>query len=233
MSSKLDPAAGTLKRKLALDGGRELDLENLDPNKVEADVVEAMKRRIIELEDELAAQPPPAKRARKSAVAEAAPQASGSGNNAPTKKDEKKHKAHIKKIFDHLKKECRSEKVKFQGTPKSIRIEEIMEYADFEAIFKGKGVLIQPTPDNKPKSTVTIIEFRSKDQLKELFGDQIETLKGFNWSRGGFPHFEKSYKLGQCNVEVTHLEVSYSKNGMKCALKFEVQEEGGGRCGYW
>ena len=52
------------------------------------------------LEDELAAQPPPAKRARKSAVAEAAPQASGSGSNAPTKKDEKKHKAQIKKIFD-------------------------------------------------------------------------------------------------------------------------------------
>ena len=42
-----------------------------------------------------------------------------------------------------------------------------------------------------------------------------------------------SYKLGQCNVDIKHLEVSYSKNGMKCALKFEVEEEGGGGCGGW
>ena len=34
-----------------------------------------------------------------------------------------------------MKKECKSEKVKFQGIPRSVRIEEILEYADFEAIF--------------------------------------------------------------------------------------------------
>lgn len=58
-----------------------------------------------------------------------------------------------------LKKECKNEKCKFQGSSKSIRIEEIMEYPEFEAIFMGKGVLVQPTPTNKPKSTVTIIEY--------------------------------------------------------------------------
>lgn len=58
-----------------------------------------------------------------------------------------------------LKKECKSEKCKFQGSSKSIRIEEIMEYPEFETIFMGKGVLIQPTPTNKPKSAVTIIEY--------------------------------------------------------------------------
>ena len=162
--------------------------------------------------------------------------------------------AHCEDETCSLKKECKSEKVKFQGIPRSVRIEEILEYADFEAIFMGKGVLIQPTPSNKPKSSVTIIEFvrpsfmvtrlvdpltnvtslqRSKEQLKEIFGDQLEMLKGFNWSRGGFPSFAKSYKLGQCNVDIKHLEVSYSKNGMKCALKFEVEEEGGGGCGGW
>lgn len=61
-----------------------------------------------------------------------------------------------------LKKECKSEKCKFQGASKSIRIEEIMEYPEFETIFMGKGVLVQPTPTNKPKSTVTIIEYVSR-----------------------------------------------------------------------
>ena len=58
-----------------------------------------------------------------------------------------------------LKKECKSDSVKFQGSPKTIKIDEVWEQSEFEAIFSGKGTLIQPTPDNKPKSTVTIIHF--------------------------------------------------------------------------
>ena len=58
-----------------------------------------------------------------------------------------------------LKKECKSDNVKFQGSPKTIKIDEVWEQSEFEAIFSGKGTLIQPTPDNKPKSTVTIIHF--------------------------------------------------------------------------
>ncbi|PIL35662.1 hypothetical protein GSI_02392 [Ganoderma sinense ZZ0214-1] len=228
MSSTLDSMiktpATSRKRKLALGGGREVDLQDLDAETVEAEVVEAMKQRIIELEDQLAAKPPPTKRARTSAAAAEAPQASGSG--APSKADEKKRKAQLKKICDRLKKECKSEKCKFQGSPKSIRIEEIMEYPEFEAIFMGKGTLIQPTPTNKPKSTVTIIEYRSREQINALFGEDLKALKGIRWSRGGAPFFEKSLKLGQCDVEIAHVEVNYSKNGMKCALKFEVQEEG-------
>ncbi|KAM5530411.1 hypothetical protein V8D89_015922 [Ganoderma adspersum] len=230
MSSTLDSMiktpANARKRKLTLGGGREFDLQELDAENVEAEVVEAMKQRIIELEDQLAAKPPPAKRARTSTAATDAPQASGSG--ASTKADEKKRKAQLKKICDRLKKECKSEKCKFQGSSKSIRIEEIMEYPEFEAIFIGKGVLIQPTPTNKPKSTVTIIEYRSREQINALLGDDLKALKGVRWSRGGGPFFAKPLKLGQCDVVITHIEVNYSKNGMKCALKFEVQEEGGG-----
>ncbi|KAI1797210.1 hypothetical protein LXA43DRAFT_402133 [Ganoderma leucocontextum] len=226
LESMMNVPASTRKRKLTLGGGREVDLQNLDAQNVAPEVVEAMKQRIIELEDQLAAKPPPAKRARTSAAATEAPQASGSG--ASTKADEKKRKAQLKKICDRLKKECKTEKCKFQGGSKSIRIEEIMEYPEFEAIFMGKGVLVQPTPTNKPKSTVTIIEYRSREQINALFGDDLKALKGFRWSRGGAPFFTKSQKLGQCDVEITHIEVNYSKNGMKCALKLEVQEEGGG-----
>ena len=60
-----------------------------------------------------------------------------------------------------LKKECKSDAVKFQGSPKIIKFDEVLEKAEFDAIFLGKGTLIQPTPQNKPKSTVTIIEYVS------------------------------------------------------------------------
>lgn len=58
-----------------------------------------------------------------------------------------------------MKKECKSENVKFQGSPKTIKFDEIFEKPEFDALFEGKGVLIQPTPENKPKSAVTIIKF--------------------------------------------------------------------------
>lgn len=58
-----------------------------------------------------------------------------------------------------LKKECKSDGLKFQGSPKTIKIDEVWEQSEFEAIFSGQGTLIQPTPNNKPKSTVTIIHF--------------------------------------------------------------------------
>ena len=36
----------------------------------------------------------------------------------------------------------------------------------------------------------------------------------------------KSAKIGQCDVEVKMLTVTYSKNNMKCAFKFDVDEIG-------
>lgn len=73
---------------------------------------------------------------------------------------------------------------------------------------------------------------RTREQINALLGDDLKALKGFRWTRGGAPFFAKSHKLGQCEVEVAHIEVNYSKNGMKCALKFEVQEEGAIGGGY-
>ena len=51
--------------------------------------------------------------------------------------------------------------MKFQGAPRTIKIDEVLEPDEFQSIFGGKGTLIQPRPDNKPKSTVTIIEYVS------------------------------------------------------------------------
>ncbi|KAK0444921.1 uncharacterized protein EV420DRAFT_1340135 [Desarmillaria tabescens] len=199
-------------------------------------VVEAMKQRIFQLEDELEAkrsaqvQGPPAKRTRTSTIlAEPQSVASGSVKAGASKADEKKRKMQLKKIFDRIKKDCKSDTVKFQGTSKTIKCDEVFEQAEFDGLFGGKGVLIQPTPQNKPKSAVTIIRFTTKAQIAELFGDELKALKGNRWTRGGGPSFAKSVKLGACDVEIGSAELNYSRNNMKCSLKFEVYEVGGGR----
>ncbi|KAF9027238.1 hypothetical protein BDZ89DRAFT_952302 [Hymenopellis radicata] len=183
----------------------------------------------VQLEDQLdAAQKtsePPAKRARTSTVTE--PTAAASAG--PSKGEEKKRKMQIKKIFDRLKKECKTDTCKFQGTTKSVKVDEVLEVAEFDALFSGKGVLIQPTPQNKPTSTVTIIRFNSA-QAVALFGDEYKGLKGNSWTRGGGPSFSKSVKLGQVDVEIQSMEVNYSKNTMKCSIKFEVDAPEAGYC---
>ena len=80
---------------------------------------------------------------------------------------------------DRLKKGCKSDDVKFDarscdGT-KTIKFDEVFEKDEFDMIFKDKGLLIQPTPTNKPTSTVTIIEFVS-----------LPSCLGLSWSLEGF-----------------------------------------------
>ncbi|EDR00684.1 uncharacterized protein LACBIDRAFT_333918 [Laccaria bicolor S238N-H82] len=210
----------------------ELDLSGALPATPQV-VVEALRLRILQLEDQLYAQAPPAKRARTiTGPATSSSSSSEAPVAGPSKAEEKKSKMQIKKIFDRLKKECKSDGLKFQGSPKTIKIDEVWEQSEFEAIFSGQGTLIQPTPNNKPKSTVTIIHFKTKAQVEEFFGNELKDLRGNRWTRGGGPHFAKSLKQGPCDVQINSFEVNYSKNGMKCSLKFEVSEVGGGYCPY-
>ncbi|TEB30087.1 hypothetical protein FA13DRAFT_1733898 [Coprinellus micaceus] len=217
------------KRILPLADGSGVDLLGELP--FTPQVMEALRQRVIQLEDQLAASSPssderPAKRARTAAE----PEASGSAPSTSTVKvDEKKKKVQVKKIFDRLKKECKADGVKFQGSPKTIKFDEVLEANEFEALFGGKGFLVQPRPDNKPKSTVTIMTFNAS-QVNSFFGGDMKGLKGNIWTRGGAPSFSKSVKIGPCDVTVESMEVNYSKNGMKCTLKFEVHGDGDDIC---
>ncbi|KAF8888699.1 hypothetical protein CPB84DRAFT_1849519 [Gymnopilus junonius] len=191
---------------------------------VTAEAFEAMRMRIIELEDQLAQQPS-AKRARTSHasyVADGATPAVAGTSASSGKTDEKKSVCLMLGSFLRLKKGCKSDAVKFQGSPKTIKIE-------------------QPTPTNKPKSVVTIIHFASQAHIDALFGDELEALQGNMWSRGDVPQrtfwggfggfgltFSKSQKLGAVDVDIRSIEVNYSKNNMKCSLKFEVIQQRGG-----
>ncbi|KAF9466998.1 hypothetical protein BDZ94DRAFT_1250277 [Collybia nuda] len=225
------------KRAITLANGDELDLASALP--VTAQVLEAMRLRIVELEDELYQQPP-LKRARISSAVPAgmAPAPAPGPTAASIKADEKRRKMQVKKIFDRLKKECKADGVKFQGLPKTIKFDELYEQPVFEALFSGKGILIQPTPENKPKSAVTIMYFNTPAEISTFFGDELKALKGNKWTRGGVPvrafgagfgglgsTFAKSVKVGAVDISVRSLEVNYSKNNMKCSLKFEVAQD--------
>lgn len=90
-------------------------------------------------------------------------------------------------------------------------------------------------------------------QVAEFFGDQLKPLKGTRWTKGGSCYrfsylasptnlllgipsrgfggwgsggFSKAIKHGAVDVHVQSMEVNYSKNNMKCTLKFDVQIEG-------
>lgn len=61
-----------------------------------------------------------------------------------------------------LQKEVKTDKYKFRGeAPKTARIEEVLEEAEFDTIFEDKGVLVQPAPTNKQAVNSIIKEFVS------------------------------------------------------------------------
>ena len=147
-------------------------------------IMEAMRLRIIQLEEELAqresgasqvrtsvksgyviAEPPsqtsdarPAKRARvdnedASASTSTPSAATTSKADAATTKadkaDAKKRKMQFKTFFDRLKKELKTDAVKFQGKgPKTIKFDEVLAPADFEGLFGVSGCVIVSTIDD-------------------------------------------------------------------------------------
>lgn len=51
-------------------------------------------------------------------------------------------------------------------------------------------------------------------------------VRSFGAGFGGFGStFAKSVKVGAVDVSVRSLEVNYSKNNMKCSLKFQVAQD--------
>ena len=80
--------------------------------------------------------------------------------------------------------------------------------------------------------------------MQDIFGKHYKELKGNLYSMGGeyatqfidknlicraligiCAQFEKGKKMGTCDLEINRLDVNYSTNTMKCALKFEVVNE--------
>lgn len=111
-------------------------------------------------------------------------------------------KARTKSLFDQLKKAAKAEK--YQNVVRTVKVEEHFSFADFDVVFNGAdrgGTLIQPTPSNKPKSSVWIRRYSGEADLQTLFGDAYkrDQLKGWQWTIGCAFFYSGVYALaGSC-----------------------------------
>ncbi|PRP74801.1 hypothetical protein PROFUN_06662 [Planoprotostelium fungivorum] len=208
-----------------------------------AELVEVMRLRILELEFELASTKKQLENSKtdapsktettnkKQKTAATAPAPAPVAVAAPittpaqdAKAAAKLLKTRRKNLFDTMKKSLKEPK--YQHTIRTVRFEEHFSFEDFESVFSTCGELIQPTPTNKPNSTVWIRDYKPGD-LPTLFADawKPDQLKGSSWSVGGI-FTGKSRKLGQVQLDILSLEVQWSTNQQKATVKVDVLEKG-------
>lgn len=134
-------------------------------------------------------------------------------------------KKYLKKWSVRLPKVAGMKKTKFIGCSKEIIVEEIgFDKEDFEALFGDKGYLVQPRPDNKPKSTVIIRRFASFDEINEIFKDYglSEKITVSIWRNR---NFSKSMYYGDGEAKIESLCVHYNKSRKVLQLKFLCQRD--------
>ena len=200
------------------------------PTKV---LVQALVARIKELTA-------PKKRAKKAAssssssVSSSSSSSSSSSAAAPSKTILNGHK---KQIIASVKANLKSAKffTGYDAADRKIKVDQFVPEAVFQALFGAEGTLMQPTPQNKPKSKV-IIRVISGPSVLRILGSPI--FKGTEWIKGGAPSrggygffggggggFSKGKKLKQVVLEFhqqsgSDIEVSYATTSQK--LKFSL-----------
>jgi len=152
----------------------------------------------------------------------------------PSKKA--KTPAQRKKLFEKWVKALTRESAKSKVTnvswgfneSYSVQIKETTPWsvADFQSVFGGKGTKIQPTKDNKPTSTITILEFGLIDSIKDLFGDATIEQEGYKVSQWRSRSFQKSYKYGELPAKIDSLQVHFNKSKLTLMLQFQMSMTG-------
>ena len=140
---------------------------------------------------------------------------------------------YIKKWATLLPKLAAAKTTKFTGCSKEIVIERIgFDEDDFEAIFGGKGYLVQPRPDNNPKSFAIIRRF-SWLEIQEMFqGNGFalkETLTVSIWANGNY----RAFYWGPGRARIVGLDVVYNKSQNILSLKFQCEREDSPVCEGW
>mmetsp|Transcript_21900 Transcript_21900/g.37583 ORF Transcript_21900/g.37583 Transcript_21900/m.37583 type:complete len:249 (+) Transcript_21900:116-862(+) len=96
---------------------------------------------------------------------------------------------------------------------------------EFHGLFDGHGEKIQPTPENKPNSVVTILRFNRFEDVKDFFeavgGAEIEEI-GYQVELWGKRRFGKSYHYDTADARLLNMEVHYNKNKQTLSLAFEM-----------
>lgn len=162
----------------------------------------------------------------------------------PVAKKKKTGKSDVEKLFHAWGKRLSVlvKTVKFHDSYSltEVVVEESLTKELFEQCFAGKGEVIQPTKDNKPKSKVWIISFKDWEAIEQLFGTGNIKHDGhiaWLWAKGGVPRrgfgffgggggFSKSEKLGKGQATVVSLEVHYNEVHSKLQLKFQCRYVG-------
>jgi hypothetical protein len=99
--------------------------------------------------------------------------------------------------------------------------------ADFQAMFAGQGVKIQPTPENKPTSQITILQFGTFGEIEKLFaecgGSAIIAQDGYKAQSWRSRSFSKSYRNGDLSAELQKLQVHFNKSKLSVHLLFTLE----------
>jgi len=93
---------------------------------------------------------------------------------------------------------------------------------DFTSLFVG-GEKIQPLPDNKPTSQITILKYRSIESIQTLFGAVELSDTGYTVQNMRQRNFSKSFKRGDDPAKLTDLEVHYNKSKQTLQLNFGME----------
>lgn len=100
---------------------------------------------------------------------------------------------------------------------------------EFNAIFGGHGTKIQPTPDNKPTSVITILKFGSAGSVQSFFKEAgCVTLpeSGYEVQLWRQRSFQKSYKEGDRDSVLVGMQAIYNKSKQTLSLAFTLELDG-------
>jgi hypothetical protein len=97
---------------------------------------------------------------------------------------------------------------------------------DFDHLFAGQGTKIQPTPENKPTSQITVLRFADFAAIQKLFGDAQIQPGGYKVQVWRKRNFQKSYHNYDADAELEHLEVHYNKSKQTLILQFKLKTVG-------
>merc|ERR1719295_703552 len=137
----------------------------------------------------------------------------------------KMKRRYIKKWATLLPKLAAAKTTKFTGCSKEIVIERIgFDEDDFEAIFGGKGYLVQPRSNSKPKSFVIIRRFSWSEIQKMFRGDGFALKKTLTVSIWANENYRTFYR-GPGRAKIAGLDVVYNKSQNMLSLKFQCERQ--------
>ena len=214
------------------------------PDVIPRQLVEGLVTRIKELTA-------PKKRAKKTATKAAAVASSSSSSSSSSSNSSSSSapvsktilNGHKKQIVQSIKANLKSLKffTSYDAIDRKVKVDQFVPENVFQSMFGSEGTLLQPLPDNKPKSKVIIRRVRGTSVLS-ILGEP--TLKGTEWIKGGAPSrgyggfgggffgrggggFSKGKKLKQVELVYSgeiYIEVKYATTSQKMtfALSFNT-----------